>query len=182
MARKIRYQNTSFRPPNGRPAFPSGSLFLIPFGLIFILAGLAPMLATIPWWSWMQTRSWSEVRATITQVGDQLTYEYQFNGNRYMQNSYSSDDDETGSSPAKTEFLAKHQVGETVMAYVNPEDPGEAVLQREIDWGRKSDDIWFAMVFVGIFGLTGLICVVIGFRMGITYIRQLAQFRRTAMA
>ena len=166
----------------GSPSFPGLALFLIPFGLIFLLAGLAPMLGLIPWFSWYEMRDWRETKATLTQTSDQLTYEYDWEGHHFMQNTYSADDGEDQTSPGKAKFLAGHKPGEVVTAYVNPADPAEAVIMRDIDWESHKDDLMFGGIFIAVFGLVGAGCAGSGFYMLIRYIRQLLQYRRSMSA
>lgn len=162
----------------GSPSFPGVALLLIPVGLIFLLAGLAPALGLIPWFSWYEMREWRETKATLTQTSDQLTYEYDWEGHHFMQNTYSADDGEDQTSPGKTKFLSSHKPGEVVTAYVNPADPAEAVLMRGIEWESHGDDLRFAAIFIAIFGTVGLGCACGGFYMLVRYIRQLLQYRR----
>ncbi len=188
MARRKR-NNPAYEPPAAsdysgsvpRPAnFPTAFFLLIPVGLLFTLAGLAPFLAMVPWWNWMEQRNWNQTNATITQGGDQLIYEYEWRGTRFMQTTYSvRDDADTGTSPFKTAFLAKHKAGDVVPVFVNPQDPGEAVLNRDFAWeGADADEKTMMIVFFVVFGTPGLLCVFFGVRSGYRYIRDLLAYRR----
>lgn len=165
----------------GSPSFPSNALFLIPFGLIFLMAGLAPALGLLPWHSWFEMRDWRETKATLTQTSDQLTYEYDWDGHHFMQNTYSADDAEDGANAGKARYMANHKPGDVVTVYVNPQEPAEAVLLRDIDWESHKDDLKFVLIFVGAFSLVGLGLAVGGFYMLIRYIRELLQYRRNGL-
>lgn len=161
------------------PEFPGGALLLIPCGLLFLLAGMAPFLAFVPWWNWLEQRDWREAKATITQSNEQLVYEYEWQGQRYMQNTYSAHDDaDTGASPLKTAFTTRHKPGDVVPAYVNPADPGEAVLYRDLAVENPEDDFTFIIVFLIFFGIPGLLAVFFGFRMFFRYVGDLMAYRR----
>jgi hypothetical protein len=113
----------------------------------------------------------------LTQTGDQLMYEYLWNGQKFAQTTYSAGDDEDGQSAEKSDYLSKHKPGETVQVFVNPDDPGEAVLDREIAWHKASDEAGFILTFAIMFGIPGLLCVYFGTKQGVKYIRELRTFR-----
>ena len=152
-------------------------LGLVPFGLIFVLAGLTPLLATVPIWNWFETRNWQQTQGMLTQTGDQLMYEYLWNGQKFAQTTYSGEDDEDGHSLPKSEYLLKHKPGETVEVFVNPDDPAEAVLSREIGWSKANEELGFILTFALMFGIPGLLCVYFGMKHGVRYIRELRSFK-----
>lgn len=149
----------------------SGAAFLIPFGLVFVLAGLgvgllyAGMLV-----DWFKARNWVEVPCIIesSTLRDQMekrggsisakdtlmdeaeaTYRYEFEGRQYRGRkvSLSLGADSFGDFQDRAaDILREYQnSGEPYRCYVNPGQPSEAVIFREARWTL--------LLFLGIFPL-----------------------------
>jgi hypothetical protein len=117
-----------------------------------------------PWWFWSQSRHWVQTTATITrceisthstQHGPsyslQLTYEYDFQGRRYR-----SDRKRFGLSINEpvvdlSKWVRAHPVGSSVVCFVNPADPTEAVLDRAPSIGWVPLAVGGLMLGFGIF-------------------------------
>lgn len=150
-----------------------GCLFL--FGLIFFLAGMIPgYIAISTLIQTVQARAWAPVPATILDAelnvshGDDSTtysvsgrFRYQFDGQTFDSTrvSFDTGSDNIGDFHQRTHaLLERHrQSGEPMTAYVDPDDPSEAVLIRGMRWGLFA----FMMVFPLTFGGVG--AVIMGF-------------------
>ncbi|WP_049721346.1 DUF3592 domain-containing protein [Gilvimarinus polysaccharolyticus] len=142
-------------------------LFGLPFagvGVGMLLFGVLPQLL-----DWQSMKQWQPVVAQVSQAelkvshGDDSTtykptaqYSYQFQGQHYrgsrvaISDSYDNVGDFNVDLGRRLERAASSNA--PVTAYVNPSNPGEAVLNRELRLGM----IGFKMVFVVLFGGVGI--------------------------
>ncbi|SKA92057.1 Protein of unknown function [Prosthecobacter debontii] len=144
----------------------SGDTFLIPFGLVFILAGLGVGIFYFSMVSgWYAARSWVKVPCIIesSSLEDHVshdsdsgtsvtysavaTYRYEFEGRSYQgrEVSLSSGSDNFGDFQQQAaSILQQHEEsGQPFRCFVNPERPEEAVIFRE---GR-----WTLLLFLSLF-------------------------------
>ena len=156
-----------------------GRLFLLLFGLPFAGVGLGFLfLSAIPsLYEWQQMKSWPQVQArllyaelTINRGDSSNTYNavahYSY---RYHMADYTSDrvaimggSDNIGSFhqdlAAELKYALNNQL--TVPAWVNPNDPSDAVLNRDMRWNL----LGFKMIFVLIFGGIGIGLMIFAFK------------------
>lgn len=154
----------------------SGAGCLTAFGAVFFFAGVGIFL-----WGLMsvygsyQASNWQPVEATILQVeqvisrGDDSTtygvngsYRYQYRGQTYTssQLNFHSGTDNIGSYQQdfyrKLKRVKDNQ--RTITAYVNPDNPNEAVIDKSIRWGM----LGFQSIFLFVFGGAGLAIIIFG--------------------
>ncbi|WP_339614718.1 DUF3592 domain-containing protein [uncultured Gilvimarinus sp.] len=144
-----------------------GLLFGLPFagvGIGMLLFGVMPQFM-----DWQHMKHWQAVPAQVTQAelkvshGDESTsykatarYHYQFQGARYsgwrvaIHDSYDNVGDFNYDLGRRLERAAENSTA--VTAYVNPNNPAEAVLNRDL----RLEMIGFKMVFVVLFGGVGV--------------------------
>jgi hypothetical protein len=155
--------------PNDGNKLGGGCLFV--FGLAFFLAGMIPgYLAVSSLWQWHQAGKWVAVAAIIqradlnSSTSDGSTtyevvgeYSYQFRQGQYSSTAihFGTGSDNIGSFHQDTyALLRQHQdSGEPMTAWVNPVEPGQAVLVRNMRWGLFA----FMMVFPLMFGGVGAV-------------------------
>ena len=153
---------------SGRSAKLNALSMVAAFGA-FLLMGLVVTwaIASGPVRRINQARNWPSVPCTVlssevkrhsgegTGYSILITYEYRYNGQRYTSDRYSFF---TGSSigrSGKAKVVAALPPGRTTVCYVNPNDPGDAVLHRGL-----TADVWLRLVpliFV-VVGVGGVIC------------------------
>jgi hypothetical protein len=142
-------------------------LFALPFagvGIGFLVFGVIPNL-----YEWHQMKNWPQVEARLLDAGLSTnrgsksdTYQaiarYSY---RYQAQNYTSERVAImGGSDNIGDFqqgLARHlelahRMGQPVPAWVNPNDPGDAVLNRDLRWNL----LGFKMIFVLVFGGVGI--------------------------
>jgi hypothetical protein len=150
----------------------SARIFKICVGLFLMLSGLAgTTLLFIPYRRAMETRSWTETPCEITEsrVDEYriselaepvarvfLKYTYSFNGMHYTgthwkRSSYAFNEgqDFTMRTPHPqdaADLVKKYPVsGEKINCWVNPSDPGEAVLEHQTKGAIYT--LWWPMLF-----------------------------------
>ncbi len=142
-------------------------LFALPFagvGIGFLLFGVIPNL-----YEWQQMKSWPQVEARLLDAGlhtsrgdDSDTYRaYARYTYRYQMQDYTSErvaimggSDNIGDfqSDLALQLELAQRMGQPVPAWVNPNDPGDAVLSRDMRWSL----LGFKMIFVLVFGGVGI--------------------------
>ncbi len=153
-----------------------GSGCLTAFGAVFFLAGVGIFLwGLVSIYDAYEARGWQPVEATITHVeqvisrGDDSTtygvtgqYQYEYQGRRYTSNqlNFYTGTDNIGSY--QQDFYRKlAQVSsnqKTITAYVNPDNPNEAVIDKSIRWSM----LGFQSIFLFVFGGVGLAIIIFG--------------------
>jgi len=136
-------------------------------GIGFFLFSATPMISG--WWS---AKSWEPVQAELlehdlkTSYGDDSTtykatarYRYDYYGQSYVSNrvGFSGGSDNIGSyHQDMNRKLSRVRGGsQTLNVWVNPNDPSDAVIDREMRWGLFAFKSLFLLLFGGI-GLGGL--------------------------
>ncbi len=154
-----------------------GKIIRYPWALIFVAVILAfPAVAVFMGWraaamlmAWQEARGWVETPATIEHLelqihdgGEGTTYDvdcrysYVFSGQTFQGTrvGLAEGSDNIGSWQRTTyERLRKHHEGlesDPVSCWVNPDNPQEAVLDRELRWGLFLFHLLFVVVFGGI--------------------------------
>lgn len=162
----------------------SGGGCLIIFGLIFFAAGLLPGWFGVSMISQsIQARSWTPVDATIIDAHlDSSTddegsttysvsgqYSYRFDGRSLTssQISFDAGSDNIGSfhQDAYQTLSRARQSGQTVTAWVDPENPERAVIFRDIRWGMVLFLFMFTLVFSGVGAGIMLFSIIGGIRL-----------------
>ncbi|BES72274.1 hypothetical protein RE428_32920 [Marinobacter nanhaiticus D15-8W] len=153
-----------------------GRLALNLFGLAFLLAGLAVIvfspLSTL--YEHFTSAGWQRVPATLehielrTHYGDDSTtwsvetrYRYRFNGRDYMGDraGYDTGSDNIGDYHSNLVYRMKRagQQG-PVNIWVNPNDPAQSLLVREL----RCDKLFFTVLFGGLFVAVGVGIMLLG--------------------
>ena len=145
-----------------------GSIFLTLFGVPFFIVGclILYFMVLSPYFMLKDSQTWPEVNAEILdlQYAEKIQpltvkYSYIYEGKNYVSNSLYLDLDFTFNESQKSIYLAlkvAFDKSAKVSAYVNPENPQQSALFREL----KDDDIMLAVVG-SIFAVVGL-CIIIG--------------------
>jgi len=141
------------------------ALFALPFAAVGVVAAVWLGRSLITWTS---AQGWEETPAYLTSVdlkehsGDDstthevvATYDYEFLGQRYAGNrvGISSTADNIGHWQKRVyaDLDAHFRRNQAVPCYVNPRNPSEALLNRELRW----EMVAFQSVFAVAFGLVG---------------------------
>lgn len=140
-------------------------IFLILFALPFAGGGtFVGYLAGSMLTTWVRAQSWQEVPARILSVeldvnhGDDSTtyrvravYEYEYRGQTYTSDRVASGvgSDNIGSfhQDKYAELRPYLDAGRPFRCFVNPDDPSEALLYRELRWGMLAFETVFALAF-----------------------------------
>lgn len=154
----------------------SGAGCLAAFGSIFFIAGVGIFLwGLVSIYDAFQARNWQPVEATITHVeqvisrGDDSTsygvrgsFNYEYQGKRYTSNKLNFYTGTDNIGDYQQDFYRELQQVKnsqrTVTAYVNPENPNEAVIDKRIRWGM----LGFQSIFLLVFGGVGLGIIIAG--------------------
>ena len=103
-----------------------------------------------------QVQGWPETTAKLTELDVtrrddrsrlHLTYDYTVDGTGYTAHEFDAGD---VGWPAREAFVEQHEVGDTVPAFFNPDDPSEAVLYREYD--ILAIVLFFALALLSLYG------------------------------
>lgn len=128
--------------------------FLAAFGAVGIFAAY---LAVTTVRDGARARGWPQVPATVQAVGDgTATYTYEYQGRKYTGDRLGafwlggSSDVDDWDERMSSRLEAAHRSGTPVTAYVNPENPGEAMLDHEIRWPLILFCLPFALGFGGV--------------------------------
>lgn len=148
----------------------AGAGCLTVFGGIFFVVGVGIFLwGLVSIYDAFQARSWQPVQATIINVeqvishGDDSTtygvngsFQYQYAGRTYTssQLNFYTGTDNIGSYQQNFYYRLKQAKDNNrlVTAYVNPDSPNQAVLDKDIRWGM----LGFQSIFLFVFGGVGL--------------------------
>ena len=137
------------------------------FGLMFLVGGLFFMwqFAGTTLVSWQHMQSWQASQAHLLEVSgrDNSTYaryRYDVSGVIYESErvSVTQFNDNIGDYQNKLQWrLSKmHEAGQTISIWVNPLDPAQAVIDRNMRWGLLAFMVGFCSIFV----LIGLLVMV----------------------
>lgn len=141
---------------------------LIPFFLIFALAGLGTLIfLVIPQASkYQDAKSWKETPAEViwsrvrVHTGDDSTtystdifYRYQYRGQTYKSNTTGLFSGSSSGHQAKQDKVNAHPSGKKITCYVNPEKPWQAMLERKLGWSALFALFPLPFLAVGVGGL-----------------------------
>ena len=134
---------------------------LILFGLVFMVAGLVAtyFFLILPVVNTWQAKGWSETSCEIisaeveSHTGDdsttysvEITYEYEFGGQRYCSDRYDFIGGSSSGYKSKQREVDRYRNMKSPICYVDPSDPAEAVLLR--DFSMKNLIGLFPLIFV----------------------------------
>lgn len=138
---------------------------LAPVFILFVLVGLAWLyLGTVrPLLRRRATSDWPETPCEVvssavrshgggTAYSVAVKYEYRFDGARYESDRYSLAGAPSGEYRAMLAIVEKLPPGKQTACYVDPEEPGEAVLRRERDGGPPVGVLPLVLLLVGAVG------------------------------
>jgi hypothetical protein len=123
--------------------------FLFVFGLVFMAVGLVAsyFLLVRPLAKIHDARGWVETPCTIksaevkshssddgTTYSIEIVYGYNFEGIRHEADQYDFIGGSSSGRRGKQEVVNRYRKAANPVCYVNPEDPAEAVLQRDLTW------------------------------------------------
>ncbi len=148
----------------GRRAIIFLILFALPFAGVGTFVGY---LAGSTLTTWARAQSWDEVPATLlsanlvvnsdsdgTTYRVEAVYEYNYLGRTYtsdvVSSSFGADNIGSFHQDKYAELRRYLDAGERFRCFVNPGDPSEAMLYRELRWGLFALELIFALVFAGV--------------------------------
>lgn len=164
-------KSTSTKPSAG--GVGCGMLFLLPFAAVGVLMAVLTIWTLV---DWQRMQSWQATPAELLSLelkqGDDTDriyaeYSYTFGGQRYTGDRVAIDQmgDNLGDYQKRNyrKLRRKKEAGKPVTAYVNPANPSEAVLLRDLRLGMLAFKAGFALIF-GLVGIGGMIGLVVGAR------------------
>ena len=141
------------------------SLFALPFfsvGVWMLYSISTAFIDVVRMDNWLQVEAQLLSAGYTTHSGESITYEayanyaYHVDGRRYTSDRVSvfggSDNIGDYQQDLGRNLGAAHSRGESILVYVNPNDPNEAIIDRGIRWGM----VGFRSIFVFVFGGVGL--------------------------
>lgn len=147
---------------------------LVLFGIPFLLAGLAIsfFLGVKPFLKVQDAKSWVPTPATIlssevrthrgsdsTTYSIQITFAYSWEGTRHTSNKYNFSTGSSSGRESKARVVRAYPVGHQFKAFVNPNNPSEAVINPAFQW------IYLLLfVFGSVFWMVGLGVMIAGAR------------------
>lgn len=161
----------TFRITNHRQGKAGGKIIGLLFGCIFFgmgtlfcwMMGLSPLLNSLNSQEWPQVScviDSSEVKSHHDSDGTtysvDIRFSYSARGSSYQSDSYNFASGSSSGRSAKAAIVARYPVGSQHDCWVNPEDPSQAVLCRDIP-----RSVYFVIPFSSVFMIIG-ICVMIG--------------------
>ncbi|MFK7910885.1 MAG: DUF3592 domain-containing protein [Akkermansiaceae bacterium] len=141
---------------------------LIPFFSIFALAGFGILFfVVVPQWikysdakRWVETPAkvnWSRVQSHTDSDGTtysvDIFYSYEFEGKEYNSNTLGLMSGSSSGRDSKQEKVNAHPPGKEITCYVNPDNPWQALLDRDLGWAALF--ALFPLPFIGV-GVGGL--------------------------
>ncbi len=141
-----------------------GGLILIPFGLLFAAAGAVAgwFIAQDTWLKVLESRDWPEVACTVltsevdrrrgsdsTTYRPAITYRYSWEDREWESSRYRFMDYSSSNRGWAQGVVNRYSPGSVHTARINPADPSEAVLERELGWHVLLTFIPLAFVAVG---------------------------------
>lgn len=143
----------------------------VAFGLMFAGGGLFLLWQNaVPMWrDWHAMQDWQPVYAQLLSVNGSRTpakarYRYQFNGTTYESDrvcvAHFSDNIGSYHNDLLGKLKRIKRTGEPILVWVNPQDPFQAVIDRDMRWGLFA----FVSGFCSIFIVIGLVVIYAGIR------------------
>ena len=143
------------------------------FCSIFLVVGLLTFYAFFcrPMSLYLESKSWSPLVAVVeysrvrshssddgTTYSSDILYRYSFNGEEYKSNRFTFFSSSSSGYRAKRELVDAHPPGKKIDVYVNPRDPIEAVVERELSPSSFVGLFTLIFVLVGGLGMYGVWC------------------------
>lgn len=140
----------------------------IPFFLIFACAGVAILIFfVIPKAiDYQDSKGWKETPAEViwsrvtehsdddgTTYGVDIFYQYQVNGKTYRSNNMGIVSSSSSGRAAKQEKVDAHSPGTKTTCYVNPGNPHQALLERDLGWSVLFALFPLPFIAIGVIGL-----------------------------
>jgi hypothetical protein len=134
----------------------------IAFGGVFVLVGgaLFVFIGLLPWLRLIEARSWDETSCTVisstvrshdsddgTTYSIDILYEYEYDRQTWKSNQYSFVSWSSSGYDGKAEVVDEYPPGTRTVCFVDPDDPSQAVLDRDFGWGYLVG--LFPLIFVG---------------------------------
>ncbi len=125
------------------------SRFLVFFGLMFLLPGLAIswFFGVRPILKVLEARDWEEAPARVlesevrthrgsdsTTYSIQISYTYEWGGQTFQSDRYDFWSGSSSGYQSKARVVRQYPRGHEFMAFVNPSNPSESVINREFRW------------------------------------------------
>ena len=150
---------------SGKPSKAGGLFFGCMFfgmGALFCwLMGLNPLLKSLNSKDWVEVDciiNSSEVESHSSSDGTtysvEISFHYTVGGQRYRSDTYNFDTGSSSGHSGKAEVVARYPVGSEHPCWVNPEDPNQAVLSRDIP-----TIVYIIIPFSSVFMIIGLIAL-----------------------
>lgn len=148
MRKRTRSKHSEKGFSGGKGRTFGAKLFLTAFGLIFSSAGLfffwigslQPILKSLEARDWVEHPCVIENSYVKTHRGSdgntysvQIYFRYEWDGVSHLSKSYSFSDFASSGRRSKEEIVRQYPIGSQAVCFVNPENPGEAVIHREMD-------------------------------------------------
>ncbi len=162
------------RRPARRQSQQLGGKALVAFGLVFILPGLAIsyFLGVRPMLRVQEAQHWPTAPATVlssqvrthrgsdsTTYSIDISYRYTWEGQEYTSDRYDFSMGSSSGRESKARVVRAFPVGHHFEAYVNPDNPAEAVINRDFQW------LYAALLgFGAVFVIAGLAAALGGLR------------------
>lgn len=146
----------------------SPKAIMIPFFAVFALAGFGILFFLIipQWTNYTDSQSWVEAPAEViwsrvqshrsddsTTYSVDIFYSYQFDDITYKSNSTDLFSSSSSDRASKQEVVNAHPAGKKITCFINPEQPWQALLGREIGWRALFALFPLPFIAVGIWGL-----------------------------
>lgn len=169
-----RKANPSASAASGPGWFTKNGLPLLFFGLFTLVGGLVLYFVTIrPLMLYLDARSWPETPCEVvsSSVGSHtssgknssttysidIVYRYTVAGREYLSDRYELMDASSSGRPRKAAVVKRYPAGSKAMCYVNPEDPTEAMLNRQLSPFMLIGLGALLFLLVGVGGFWGMI-------------------------
>ncbi|MES2570745.1 MAG: DUF3592 domain-containing protein, partial [Verrucomicrobiota bacterium] len=149
-------ENAAAKPLSEQAGQRSPVLFLRIFGLVFFLIGCSitylllfkPLLLVVKSRNWKATPCKVVSSRVMTHSGDdgntysvEVRYAYEVDGRNYQANRYSFATGSTSGYAGKKAVVSRFPPHSDAVCYVNPADPTDAVINRQL-----SKELWFGLL------------------------------------
>jgi hypothetical protein len=128
-----------------------GSVFVLAGSLFLYFAVAKPLFQCLAAKSWVPTPcvvlSSRVVKGKAFHLA--ISYAYEFNGQQHQSSHYQFGEWGSPSSRGKKAIVARYPRGWKAVCYVNPKDPAEAVLDRDLHWAMLWNGL-FLLQFVAV--------------------------------
>jgi len=140
-------------------------LTLVIVAAIFLLvgSGVFVFFTVLPLRSWSQAQHWESVPCTILSssvashsdsdgvtYSVDISYAYQWSGERYESDAYNFFSGSSSGRSGKEAIVGQYPPGSEHTCFVNPEDPREAVLNRDFDFTYFIGTVGLIFVFIAL--------------------------------